>query len=359
MTKNGKEAKKNLSKSQIRLPQLIDVNLNAIENIANSCNKLRLGKKASLIADNITYSLLGKKAEEILVDNDFEVSVLKIKDASFDEIEKAKAVYTENKCEFTIGVGGGTVIDVAKYSGYESGIPFVSVPTAASHDGIASSRASIKHENKNYSLSTNPPILVIGDIETVSKAPKKFSIAGAGDLLSNKSAVLDWELSNRINGEELSHYSILLSRASADSVILSQEDLSINPIFSAHTILKGLITSSMAMCIAGSSRPSSGAEHLISHRLDKILERPRMHGLQVALASLYTIYLHNGNWQEIKDTCKTIDCPVTLNELDIDLDVFVEAILTAQEKRPDRFTILKVETTKKGIEQGLKKVGII
>ena len=43
--------------------------------------------------------------------------------------------------------------------------------------------------------------------------------------------------------------------------------------------------SGIANEIAGSSAPTSGSEHLISHALDKILEIPQLHGIQVGIAT--------------------------------------------------------------------------
>ena len=46
-----------------------------------------------------------------------------------------------------------------------------------------------------------------------------------------------------------------------------------------------LLFNGIAMEISGSSRPASGSEHLISHALDSISKRPRLHGLQVGMAT--------------------------------------------------------------------------
>lgn len=43
--------------------------------------------------------------------------------------------------------------------------------------------------------------------------------------------------------------------------------------------------SGIANEIAGSSAPVSGSEHLISHALDKLLEHPQLHGVQVGIAT--------------------------------------------------------------------------
>jgi glycerol-1-phosphate dehydrogenase [NAD(P)+] len=45
------------------------------------------------------------------------------------------------------------------------------------------------------------------------------------------------------------------------------------------------------MALAGTSRPASGSEHLISHALDQLSARPRLHGLQVGIAAYIVAHL--------------------------------------------------------------------
>jgi glycerol-1-phosphate dehydrogenase [NAD(P)+] len=107
-------------------------------------------------------------------------------------------------------------------------------------------------------------------------------------------------------------------------------------------VVKALVSSGVAMSIAGSSRPASGAEHLISHQLDRIAPGAALHGHQVGVASIVTEYLHSGeggDWRRVKDALAGIDAPTTATELDIDDEQFVEALTTAHEIR-DRYTIL-------------------
>jgi len=54
-----------------------------------------------------------------------------------------------------------------------------------------------------------------------------------------------------------------------------------------------LLLNGISMSICGSSRPASGSEHLISHALDRVSKRPRLHGLQVGVAT-YLISLLQG-----------------------------------------------------------------
>ena len=122
----------------------------------------------------------------------------------------------------------------------------------------------------------------------------------------------------------------------ANAIIEEREEIAVDPIHRTYTVFKALISSSMAMCIAGSSRPASGAEHLISHRLDKLMKKPAMHGEQCSLMSIFTMYLHGGNWQEIKTTLEVIGGPTTAEGIGTNESLLVDAIASAQALRPDR-----------------------
>src|SRR6185436_5278140 len=60
-----------------------------------------------------------------------------------------------------------------------------------------------------------------------------------------------------------------------------------------------LLLNGIAMEICGSSRPASGSEHLISHALDTISARPRLHGLQVGVATYLVSLLQRENSEAI------------------------------------------------------------
>jgi glycerol-1-phosphate dehydrogenase [NAD(P)+] len=96
------------------------------------------------------------------------------------------------------------------------------------------------------------------------------------------------------------------------------------------------------LSIAGTSRPASGAEHLISHQLDRIAPGTALHGHQVGVAAIVTEYLHSGErgeWRDVRNALAAIDAPTTAADLGIDAEDFVEATTTAHEIR-DRYTIL-------------------
>ncbi len=74
---------------------------------------------------------------------------------------------------------------------------------------------------------------------------------------------------------------------------------------SARLVVKTLFSSGMAISIAGSSRPASGSEHTFSHALDKILDKPCLHGEQCGVGTILMMYLYGGDWKFIRDSLKS------------------------------------------------------
>jgi len=110
-------------------------------------------------------------------------------------------------------------------------------------------------------------------------------------------------------------------------------------------VVKALISSGVAMSIAGTSRPASGGEHKFSHWLDSNCESPALHGEQCGLGSIVTMYLHGGNWKIIRDTLNSVNAPTTAKNLGMDDDMVLSAFLNSKEIRPNRLTILDVSNS--------------
>jgi glycerol-1-phosphate dehydrogenase [NAD(P)+] len=134
---------------------------------------------------------------------------------------------------------------------------------------------------------------VIVDTQVCREAPRNLTLSGVGDLAAKLTAVKDWKLAFRATGETVDDFAALLSDSSVHA-------FRSHPVFDAEGIrllATGLLLNGIAMEIAGSSRPASGSEHLISHALDAISARPRLHGLQVGVAA-YLVSLLQGEHSE-------------------------------------------------------------
>ena len=126
------------------------------------------------------------------------------------------------------------------------------------------------------------------------------------------------------------------------SQILFDESLNFsdNKNDSVRNIVEALISTGVAAGIAGSSRPCSGSEHLISHALDIVSPNNGLHGEKCGMASIAMSKLHGLDWQEIRNALLRVNCPTNVDDLGITADEMIEAINLAPTIRPERYTIL-------------------
>ena len=92
-----------------------------------------------------------------------------------------------------LGIGGGKVIDAAKYAAYLRKLPFFSIPTSSSSDGFSSSSASLLIDGKRYSVPAKMAYGIIVDTDVIKSAPDKFIYSGIGDMVSKITAIYDWQ----------------------------------------------------------------------------------------------------------------------------------------------------------------------
>jgi glycerol-1-phosphate dehydrogenase [NAD(P)+] len=243
-----------------------------------------------------------------------------------------------------IAIGGGRPIDVAKSAGLVSGLPVVVVPTQLSADGIASP-ISVIAESSGEVVSERSalPVAVIADLETVAAAPIHFARAGVGDLIGNRTAIADWRIAHDAGEEKLDDFAALL--AGCAQLLIEGLDLSPLgrgelPIELARRLLDGLVLSGLAMEIAGSSRPCSGSEHLISHALDRLEPGTAAHGEQVAFGALVATKLQGGDVEPLRESISAVGMKGALSGFDLGPARLAEIIAYAPATRPGRYTVL-------------------
>jgi glycerol-1-phosphate dehydrogenase [NAD(P)+] len=250
-----------------------------------------------------------------------------------------------------VAVGGGRVIDTVKLAAARTGVDFVSVPTTVSNDGISSPVASLTgKDGARRSHAARMPCGIVVDVTAIGSAPPDTIRAGAGDLVSNLTACLDWRLADREGLERYDAFAAMIAESAARP-ILDLEELSSG---ASHAVLaEGLLLSGLAMAAAGTSRPCSGAEHLISHALDAQLgPHAALHGQQVALACLIAAAAHE--WSQAPGLLRTfrrLGLPTCPEDLGISRRQLVDAVSAASRMRPDRHTILARFTERDDVER--------
>lgn len=322
----------------IQMPREVHIGPGVIHETGEICEDLKINNKILVVTGPNTYKIGAKFAIDSLQEKDYTVEVVKVNEATLESVLEVEQLIDDNTT--VIGVGGGKVIDVAKLSSSNKGVNFISMPTTASHDGIVSPLASIKDSNASISIKSQAPIAVIGDSEIIANSPYRLLAAGCADLISNFTAVKDWQLAHRLKNVNYSESASSLSIMSAKMITNHIDSIKPNLEASARLVLKTLFSSSMAISIAGSSRPASGSEHKFSHALDQILKKPALHGEQCGIGTILMMKVYGDDWKFIKDNLNAIGAPTTAKQLGVKEECIIEALSAAHTIRPNRYTIL-------------------
>lgn len=259
---------------------------------------------------------------------------------SLSEAARVLHLLDEAPVTLVVAVGGGQPIDVAKLAACRAAVDLVAVPTILSHDGMASPVASLTgSDGARRSLGAKMPSGVVIDLDVVGDAPQRYVRAGIGDLVSNVTAVDDWRVAHTRGGEPFDEFAASIALLGATAVLdvawpLVDGDLA--------AIARGLLMSGLAMEVAGSSRPCSGAEHLVSHALDQVRGAGAgLHGEHVAIGVLLACVLQDSpHTDRIRRLFGRIGLPLSLDAWEVDEETLIEAVQLAPSTRPGRRTVL-------------------
>jgi glycerol-1-phosphate dehydrogenase [NAD(P)+] len=271
-----------------------------------------------------------------------------IDSASF---EKAVELFEQlpAQADAIIGLGGGKALDVAKYLAFLAKLPYLAVPTSLSNDGICSPQSSLTVGGRRRSLPSTMPHGVIIDTEVCMGAPEILWHSGVGDLVAKFTAVTDWKLAFHAKGTVVDDFAALLSDASVYQFLgRPQRDLEGMKLLGTTLLLNGI-----SMAIGGSSRPASGSEHLISHALDDLSKRPRLHGLQVGVATYLVSLLQRQHSELIGQLFEVSGFWKAIAQDPFDRSEWLEAVRKAPSIKIDFYTILSERDCLPEVERAL------
>jgi len=183
------------------------------------------------------------------------------------------------KQNLIIGFGGGRPLDVAKKVAHDLGLELLLVPTAPSHNGIASRTASLYRGSKKESFRCKYPDRLIIPF-FLWKGAERHGKAGLLDVFGSIIALQDVYLANRVVNEEIKEREQSLAAA---SVVMAEKSLGFK------SLALSLIAAGLAM--KESSRYCSGSEHEAEKALAQRFSR-YMHGELVGFCSLICAKLY-------------------------------------------------------------------
>lgn len=275
---------------------------------------------AVVVADEITWKVAGGEVVNLLKEAKWLVCeiVLPLPLHATDEVANRLLNLWACDTSLAFAVGSGTINDLVKWVATQMKTPYISVPTAASMNGYTSPISALLIQGFKRTQPCQPPEGILTEPKIVASAPQKMTAAGYADLMSKTVADVDWQISNLLWGE---HYCPLPRKLVAEADVWLQKhlaNLAKGEPKAVTGLLEALLLSGIGMTIAGSSTPSSGAEHLISHWLEmKAIsegKEPALHGLQVGVGTLVALTVYEmlletepRDWLPTEDELRTPD----------------------------------------------------
>ncbi|MET9667009.1 iron-containing alcohol dehydrogenase family protein [Streptomyces sp. NPDC006475] len=322
-------------------PVVVDIRAGALDDLAGLLADQRIsgsGKLAVAISGGSGQALRERLAPALPGADWFEV-----RDGTIDSaVQLADDVKGKRRYDAVVGLGGGKIIDVAKYAAARVGLPMAAVATNLAHDGLCSPISILDNDNGRGSYGVPSPIAMVIDLDVVRDAPVRFIRSGIGDAISNISAIADWELAHQVNGEQVDGLAAAMARTSGEAVLRHPGGVGDDEFLTV--LAEALVLSGIAMSISGDSRPSSGACHEISHAFDLLYpKRAASHGEQVGLGAAFAMYLRGAHEESglFADVLRRHGLPVLPDAIGFSADEFVRAVEYAPQTRPGRFTILE------------------
>jgi len=274
----------------------------AVESLVLLVERFAASCVLNVVADSRTVEVAGNAVRAALDGHAFSVHVHVLPDSPHagPVCDDATRQNLESRlvlpCGMLIAVGSGTINDLCKWIASDTGIPYVVFATAASMNGYASENIAPAIGGVKRVLHGTVPKAVVTTPSVIEQAPFELTAAGLGDALAKPVGVTDWKISHLLFNEYYCPFcagmiddleSVCLGDPGA---IRAREPGAVRAVFD------GLVYSGLSMTLAGTSFPSSGGEHLVSHVLDMIAPRDSgkhdLHGRQVGLGTICACALY-------------------------------------------------------------------
>ena len=265
-----------------------------------------------------------------------------------------------------VAAGSGTINDLCRFVADRMKVPYLIVSTAPSVDGYASTVSPLILRGHKITLDACYPNAVFADPDVLRAAPAELLQAGFGDLLGKITALADWELARRLQGEY--HCPLIegMVRKALSASMAQAAGVAARDAGACTALYEALLLSGLAMGMVGNSRPASGAEHHLAHywEMDALAkgETHALHGNAVGAATpvIARVYALMSDWlpegfdmpdaQAIRGLLVLAGAADSPKALGISRELFHRSILEAMHIRP-RFTILRLAADQGQLER--------
>lgn len=309
-----------------------------------------------ILCDETTYRIAAKHCEELLKNAGYFPKTLIIQKTNYDEATLGEIVLNKpDNCDLMIGVGTGSITDMLRFASFKLNLPCFTVPTAAPMDGFSASAGIMNVNNLKTTMPAHCTEVIIGDVDIISNAPYRMTIAGYADLIGKLNALNDWRLDVIVNNE---HYCKNIDDLVTDyvnDILRKTNNLKEKEPDAIGDVMNALLLTGASISLYGNSRPISGAEHHMSHYWETLSEQRgtpfAMHGEQVAVGTVLALMMEEELCREKIDFTAAKQNALKYNEKEWEIEIH-----RAYGNAADAIIRLESDSQKNGTEGRLKRI---
>jgi glycerol dehydrogenase-like iron-containing ADH family enzyme len=249
-----------------------------------------LPQPLGLAGESGLLRLFRKALTEAWLENGVELVLLNLPDGVECCRKTAEALLREVRakhCGALLGLGGGKLLDTAKWVAQEGGLPLVTVPTSAATCAAASGVVAVHGQDGSFESVLDldrPAQLCIVDLDVLAQAPPRLLAAGMADTLAKW---LEWRALEDGPGS----FGAAAGWALAEKAALVCEALGAEALRQpgsaawATCVEACLLWSAQASCLG--QAPAAAAHSLANALTRQAAGRNLLHGEQVGLGLLW------------------------------------------------------------------------
>ncbi len=211
-------------------------------------------------------------------------------------------------------VGGGLVVDAAKYIANGLNLPLTCLPTALSVDAFFTWASGVRHEGCVQFMETKVPERLIVDMDVLAVAPETIRAAGICDVLSIATSLWDWELAaekgQNPEGMELIPWVADAAQAILDGALECAEAAGAGDEEGLKQLLDCLALEVQLCNQIGHSRPKEGSEHYFAYSVENLMGKRVPHGNLVGPGILLMAEFQDQDTAELEAALRACNIPL-------------------------------------------------
>ncbi|MBY0164698.1 sn-glycerol-1-phosphate dehydrogenase [Cytobacillus firmus] len=274
--------------------ELVQIQHGALDEVAGYLETKRW-TSVVMVVDGNTYDQAGQRLSNLLSKSSIRVQVTRLLpdrkgDVIADEVSLIQVILDiqHSGAKAVLAVGGGTIHDISRYAAYTAGVPFISIPTAASVDGFNSKGAPIIIRGEKITIPAIGPSAIFADVDILMAAPSQLTAAGFGDMLGKYTSLFDWKFGSLVADEPYLQISADMTKSALSQCVNAVEQIAKRSEEGVRILMGALVESGLAMLLFGQSHPASGSEHHLSHYWEmefiRLGKKQLLHGSKVGAA---------------------------------------------------------------------------